>query len=242
MVTSQAIIITVPAHAGGDSGRMQDAAAVIEPVMANRKRRLAHLSMEEKQYRKKLKNRVAAQTSRDRKKQRMDELESSVVLISQELEAMTKQNAALAAENTLLKQQLHDAQLTTTALLETLQSEKCSCGKNPKGNAQADPAELPSISSRPAESTRHPLLKGSDGKQVDSLSVLRILLMTFLLSRNSLQTWDLAKISQTLETWSDLRKASSKKPLPVKRISQAWNQWWGRHQRSWNPVDKMVLA
>lgn len=130
---------------------------------------------------------------------------------------MTKQNAALATENALLKQQLHDAQMTTTALLETLQSEKCSCGKTPKANAQAESAELPSISSRPAESTRHPLLKGSDGKQADSLSVLRILLMTFLLSQNSLKTLDLVKISQTLETWSDLRKASSKKPLPVKR-------------------------
>ncbi|XP_034230433.1 X-box-binding protein 1 [Thrips palmi] len=239
MVTSQAFIITVPAQAaGGDSG-IQQSPAMIEPTVSNRKRRLAHLTLEEKQYRKKLKNRVAAQTSRDRKKQRMDELESSIVLMSQELEAMTKQNATLATENALLKQQLHDAQMTTTALLETLQSEKCSCGKSPKGNAQATPAELPSVSSRPAESTRHPLLKGLDGKQVDSLSVLRILLMTFLLSRSSLQTWDLVKISQTLETWSDLRKASSKKPLPVKRISQAWNQWWGRHQKSWNPVEEV---
>lgn len=244
MVTSQAIFITLPAEAGGDSGMqtMQDAPAMVEPAIPNRKRRLAHLSLEEKQYRKKLKNRVAAQTSRDRKKQRMDELESSILLMSQELEAITKQNAALTTENNLLKQQLQDAQLTTTALLETLQSEKCSCGKTPKDNAQTTSAEVPSVSSRPAESIRHPLLKGLDGKQADSLSVLRILLMTFLLSQNSLQTWELAKISQTLETWSDLRKASSKKPLPVKRISQAWNQWWGRHQKSWNPVDEMVAA
>lgn len=43
-----------------------------------RKRKLDHLSVEEKVQRKKLKNRVAAQTSRDRKKKQMEEMQDTI--------------------------------------------------------------------------------------------------------------------------------------------------------------------
>lgn len=219
-----------------------DSSAIETVTMPSRKRRLTHMSTEEKMYRKKLKNRVAAQTSRDRKKAHMDELESTVSILSQEVESLKKQNSSLTSENTLLRQQLLDAQTTTTALLETLQAEKCSCGKSPKSNDQTVFAGFPSTLSRPAESYRHPLPKGLDEKLAASLSIAKTLLMAFLLSQSSSRTWDLRKTSQISATWKDLLKVSSKKPLPAMRMSQKWNRWWGRHQSSWNPVDQMLSA
>ncbi|XP_018562260.1 LOW QUALITY PROTEIN: uncharacterized protein LOC108904264 [Anoplophora glabripennis] len=61
-----------------------------------KKRRLDHLSWEEKVQRKKLKNRVAAQTSRDRKKAKMEQME-------QALQQLFSQNEALSAECENLK-------------------------------------------------------------------------------------------------------------------------------------------
>ncbi|KAF7235258.1 X-box-binding protein 1 [Varanus komodoensis] len=65
-----------------------------------KRQRLAHLSPEEKALRRKLKNRVAAQSARDRKKARMGELERQAV----EMEA---QNQKLLAENRLLRERTH---------------------------------------------------------------------------------------------------------------------------------------
>lgn len=54
-----------------------------------RKRKLDHLTVEEKIQRKKLKNRVAAQTSRDRKKAKMEEMESKIATQAKEIRTLT---------------------------------------------------------------------------------------------------------------------------------------------------------
>ncbi|XP_015221955.1 LOW QUALITY PROTEIN: X-box-binding protein 1 [Lepisosteus oculatus] len=65
-----------------------------------KRQRLTHLSPEEKALRRKLKNRVAAQTARDRKKAKMGELEQQVL----ELEL---ENQKLHIENRLLREKTH---------------------------------------------------------------------------------------------------------------------------------------
>jgi hypothetical protein len=75
-----------------------------------KRQRLTHLSAEEKLMRRKLKNRVAAQSARDRKKVRMDELEESV-------KVLRSQNEQLKKENSLLKEK-------TRALIEENQRLK----------------------------------------------------------------------------------------------------------------------
>ncbi|XP_075220933.1 LOW QUALITY PROTEIN: X box binding protein 1 [Lycorma delicatula] len=79
----------------------------------SKKRRLDHLTVEEKILRKKLKNREAAQTSRDRKKARMDELEATVKRLTQENERLCEnmlslrdERDTLAKENTILHEEL----------------------------------------------------------------------------------------------------------------------------------------
>ncbi|XP_059488173.1 X-box-binding protein 1 [Neocloeon triangulifer] len=60
-----------------------------------RKRKIDCLSIEEKILRKKMKNRVAAQTSRDKKKAKMDELEQQLAEARAQIEQLRAENAAL---------------------------------------------------------------------------------------------------------------------------------------------------
>lgn len=61
----------------------------------NKRQRLTNLSKDEKVIRRKLKNRVAAQNARDRKKTKMENLEKEIMLLKE-------QNKILKAENNLL--------------------------------------------------------------------------------------------------------------------------------------------
>ncbi|XP_036133136.1 LOW QUALITY PROTEIN: X-box-binding protein 1 [Molossus molossus] len=83
------------------------------PPQARKRQRLTHLSPEEKALRRKLKNRVAAQTARDRKKARMSELEQQVVDLEEE-------NQKLLLENQLLREKTHDLVVENQELRQRL--------------------------------------------------------------------------------------------------------------------------
>ncbi|KAK2579286.1 hypothetical protein KPH14_008245 [Odynerus spinipes] len=80
---------------------MQDESALFKPdvCIRGKKRRLDHLTWEEKLQRKKLKNRVAAQTSRDRKKAKLDELEETVRNLKERNEILTQECTMLKSQN-----------------------------------------------------------------------------------------------------------------------------------------------
>lgn len=67
-----------------------------------KKRRLDHLTWEEKVQRKKLKNRVAAQTSRDRKKAKMEEMEQTIQEQADQIGELQHRCTALDAEKTAI--------------------------------------------------------------------------------------------------------------------------------------------
>ncbi|XP_013098552.2 LOW QUALITY PROTEIN: uncharacterized protein LOC106081256 [Stomoxys calcitrans] len=101
-----------------------DSNASVTLPAKGKKRRLDHLSWEEKIQRKKLKNRVAAQTSRDRKKARMEEMESEIKDLTARTEilvnkceslqvindSLLEKNQKLDMEVEILRQQLQELQ------------------------------------------------------------------------------------------------------------------------------------
>lgn len=63
-----------------------------------RKRKLDHLTFEQKVQRKKLKNRVAAQTSRDRKKKQMEEMQDTIEQQSEQISSLERRCNLLTNE------------------------------------------------------------------------------------------------------------------------------------------------
>lgn len=63
-----------------------------------RKRKLDHLTYEEKLMRKKLKNRVAAQTSRDRKKKQMEDMQETIEHQAKKISTLERRCDQLASE------------------------------------------------------------------------------------------------------------------------------------------------
>jgi X box-binding protein 1 len=67
-----------------------------------KRQRLTHLTAEEKQARRKLKNRIAAQTARDRKKLKCDDMEKKLDELRKDNETLRTQNRSLKEKTQLL--------------------------------------------------------------------------------------------------------------------------------------------
>uniref|UniRef100_A0A6P7GJS1 X-box-binding protein 1 n=1 Tax=Diabrotica virgifera virgifera TaxID=50390 RepID=A0A6P7GJS1_DIAVI len=91
-------------------------------IPKSKKRKLDHLTWEEKLQRKKLKNRVAAQTSRDRKKAKMEQME-------QALQQLFVKNESLLVECKNLKLANQKLQQENTELYNRLQAPCLSCAQ-----------------------------------------------------------------------------------------------------------------
>lgn len=73
-----------------------------EEKPTRKRQRLDHMTEQEKFLRRKMKNRVAAQTARDKKKAKMDELEEIVINLREENNRLKAENQHLLAENARL--------------------------------------------------------------------------------------------------------------------------------------------
>ncbi|XP_066249342.1 X-box-binding protein 1 [Euwallacea similis] len=203
-----------------------------------KKRRLDHLSWEEKIQRKKLKNRVAAQTSRDRKKAKVEQMESA-------LQQLFNKNEAVLEECEKLRQANERLQVENADLQRKLQNApKCQCQSR-------------SVVYMPESGSTESLLlpKGTGvytaaALQKDHNAALSLkIMLACLLYQTCLTNWNprtststplnnLHKLSSKIspEIWRVLLKRQLiKNQLLVQKIFR--EKWWGRHQNTWNPVD-----
>ncbi|XP_074495050.1 LOW QUALITY PROTEIN: X-box-binding protein 1 [Sebastes fasciatus] len=129
---NRAISVVLPSQSpeSPDSSDSESGSSAGPPI--RKRQRLTHLSPEEKALRRKLKNRVAAQTARDRKKAKMGELEQQVI----ELEL---ENQKLHIENRLLREKssgllTENEELRQRLGLDTLDSKEKVQGLLSNGN------------------------------------------------------------------------------------------------------------
>lgn len=220
-------------------------------ALRGKKRRLDHLTWEEKLQRKKLKNRVAAQTSRDRKKAKLDELEETVKLLRERNEILIKECTMLRAQNELLISETKRLK-EDKEFLNTRESKEQVCSKC---QASVD-CTVPELGS--AVSPINPLQQGGTVQTAQpvtlkpSTTILLKILTLYLLSKiylaNSKQTItsnDLKNLPKAFcerlpLKWKQIllhqmNKIQLKKKVPTKNLI-IQKRWWGRHQVMWKPI------
>lgn len=201
-----------------------------------KKRRLDHLSWEEKIQRKKLKNRVAAQTSRDRKKARMEDMEHEIRELTQRTEMLQNKCESMQAINESLLEKNHKLDLEVELLrqqLIDLQQQKKEQVQQPIRTITCAGCESILKGSAVSTCADNPLQQGSIGKmdsqsaeaavqlqKTNTLAALwRIVTLCLLYKTCSPSTSSAArKTSLMLGNWKNLPKACS-------QISpQVWKQ------------------
>lgn len=170
-----------------------------------KRRRMTNLSADERLMRRKLKNRVAAQTARDRKKARMGELEETLAELEEE-------NLKLQTENANLKKQTGDLATENCALKERLNLPNSDVVTKRECESPCESAVL-----------ANPLLQ----ERICTLFHLMTHCAAFLL------TLRLISLASSKKLPLQNKRAQSKTETPVSNITPP--MWWGPQQQSWNP-------
>ncbi|XP_019878263.1 X-box-binding protein 1 isoform X2 [Aethina tumida] len=209
----------------------------IDMPTKSKKRRLDHLSWEEKIQRKKLKNRVAAQTSRDRKKAKMEQMEAALQelfakneAILEECERLKEANQRLAEENA----ELHN-RLRTPCV-------NCTAQNRLTGECEAESGSTVSLL-RPRGTATHSAAALSRRETRAWLRMGLLCLLYRICSTNSTTMSTLLPLNNSRnlssktspETWKLLLKKQMLKEQYMNQL--VTTKWWGRHQKNWNPVE-----
>uniref|UniRef100_A0A8B9Q4P9 X-box-binding protein 1 n=1 Tax=Apteryx owenii TaxID=8824 RepID=A0A8B9Q4P9_APTOW len=183
----------------------------------------------------KLKNRVAAQSARDRKKARMTELEQQVVELEEE-------NQKLLLENQLLREKtcslsLENQELRCRLGLDALKTEN-------ESESKVDEIKLVTGSAESAALRLRVPLQQVQAQQSPVLTASTWILMAVILQTLSLiscwafwTVWTQRCFShmpiQSQHAWKSWRKRSAEKQIPYQPPPLPL---WGPHQLSWRPL------
>lgn len=194
---------------------------VFEPAEAPRKRRrLTHLTPEERMLRRKLKNRVAAQTARDRKKAKMETLE-------EQMARMEAENKRLMEENQALLQQTSVLTTENSQLREKL-------GLNPEEGG--DVAVKRETGSPVESAVLNNVLPQQE--QIRALYQLTTSCMAYLMTL-SLMTystcWSSSHQKARVHHQSPAHLLDHIYSVKSPQLARKQLEWWGPQQQSWNP-------
>ncbi|XP_075169524.1 LOW QUALITY PROTEIN: X box binding protein 1 [Haematobia irritans] len=142
------------------------------PAPKGKKRRLDHLSWEEKIQRKKLKNRVAAQTSRDRKKARMEEMESEIKDLTARTEILVNKCESLQVINDSLLEKNQKLDMEVEQLRQQLQELQ---KQQPQHTVTTCAGCESLLNGSAVSNTTDPLPQGSNPKDSQSTQELNVL-------------------------------------------------------------------
>jgi hypothetical protein len=233
---------------------------IVARVTVGRKRKLDHLSVEEKVERKKLKNRVAAQTSRDRKKRQVEDMVETIEQQARKITSLEKENKqlhakydklerefqrfkALSSSNKKQQQQQHsipEEHKYNRTLDEEMTDRDISADFNrikSDGSAVSNFKPLPKVSQMRLKSTVKSARKFPQQDKTKALVQLLILCLFYKKSMTSLSASSLKK----LMTYSKISTQSLKEALMEMPRYKAINahcldNWWGSHNHQWNPM------
>lgn len=171
--------------------------------------------------RRKLKNRVAAQLARDRKREKMDGLDTQLLEVQEENlrlmeenEALRKRTEELCSENSGLKQQLKGG--STPVVAASVKSETLSL----------ESAAL-SFGSQQQDRT------GSTNLTMASTTYLSLLLTLSLTSLLCSKRSPIQMPSSKQRLWSG--RVTKQRSLRFSTSHPGLATWWGPQQQSWNP-------
>ncbi|NXH43510.1 XBP1 protein, partial [Dicaeum eximium] len=209
---------------------------------ARKRQRLTHLSPEEKALRRKLKNRVAAQSARDRKKARMTELEQQVVELEEENQKLLRENQLLRERTCNLARE--NQELRCRLGLDALKTEEEGDEFQVVKESQVDEIRLVTGSAESAALRLRVPLQQVQAQQSPFLIVSMWILMAVTLQTLSLisswafwtvwtQTYFSNMLIQSQRAWKSWMKRSLEKQIPYQPPSLPL---WGPHQLSWKPL------
>lgn len=191
-----------------------------------KRRRLTNLTAEEKLMRRKLKNRMAAQTARDRKKQRMNELEEELARLKAENKQLCQQNESLRQVTSVLSQE-------NKTLKTQLETNTCPASVVTRIVSETTPESAALGTPLPQEKSRT-LVQLTTQCLVESCVMMISLIYLLGLCINS------TKLSSPSSSEQQEEDQMSVMMLPMVSIPSKPNKrsmlkWWGPHQKCWTP-------
>lgn len=220
-----------PQGAGRSTSAAATAAAPSTSPPPAKRTYVKNISPEEKILRKKLRNREAAQLSRDKKKAQFNILSGMVhglrkenIQLKEEIEVLRFNQEQLMDENERLRDQL----AVESSIPKSVVTETRTTAANDRILIEG-----------PAVSNRHPLQKGKLNQTFCSMLCYRILYLLLItpssMISSSLMTMTIWTGSTTMcqNVW---RKLLMNYSVKVSSTIVVLMKWWGAHQKSWNPA------